>query len=82
MSAAAAAAAGGGGSAKVTVSSPSGNPAALLSLAEQLDQQAESVTTLGTTVDRTTVGIAHQADWTGTAADSYTAFCNATSTHR
>jgi hypothetical protein len=76
----AAAAAGGGGSTKVTVSSPSGNAAALISLAEQLDQHADNVTTLGTTVEQTTSGIARQAEWTGTAAAGYTTFCNATST--
>jgi uncharacterized protein YukE len=77
---AASAAGGGSGPTKVTISSPSGNPAALISLADQLDQHADSVTTLGTTVEQTTSGIAHQAEWTGTAAASYTTFCNATST--
>jgi len=70
----------GGGSAAVTVSAPSGDAAALLSLAEQLDQHANDVTALGTTVGRTTIGICQQAEWTGDAATGYTAFCNDTAT--
>ena len=70
----------GGGSATVTVAAPSGDAAALLSLAEQLDQHANDVTALGTTVGRTTVGICQQAEWTGDAATGYTTFCNDTAT--
>ena len=76
----AAAATDGGGSATVTVSGPSGNASALLSLAQQLDQHANDVTALGTSVNRTTAGICEQADWTGDAANGYTSFCTATAT--
>jgi uncharacterized protein YukE len=72
-----AAAPGGGGS--VTVSSPSGDAAALLSLAADLDKHANDVTALGSTITRTTAGIREQANWTGTAADGYTGFCTAAS---
>jgi uncharacterized protein YukE len=69
-----------GGTAAVTVSAPLGDPSALLSLAQQLDQHADDVTTLGTTVEQTTSGIARRAGWTGQAAESYSTFCGATAT--
>jgi hypothetical protein len=69
-----------GGSGNVTVSAPSGDAAALLSLAAALDQHASDFTALGSTITRTTTSIREQANWTGTAADGYTGFCGATST--
>jgi uncharacterized protein YukE len=70
----------GGGSSDVTVSVPSGDAGALLTLAAQLDQHASDVTALSSTIDSTTARIREQANWTGTAADGYTTFSTATST--
>jgi uncharacterized protein YukE len=69
-----------GGTAAVTVSAPLGDASALLSLALQLDGHAHDITALGTTIEQTTSGVAHQAEWTGQAAEGYTTFCGATAT--
>lgn len=58
----------------VEISAPSGDPAALLALADQLDQQAGSVGDFGANLGNTTAGIRSSANWTGTASDAYQTF--------
>jgi uncharacterized protein YukE len=70
----------GGAGGTVTISGPSGNAQALLSLAAELDAHAGTMSALGSTIKRTTGQIAQSAEWTGAAADAYTAFCGGTST--
>ena len=69
-----------GGGGTVTVSGPTGNAQALLSLAAELDAHAGSMSDLGTTIRQTANGILHGAEWSGAAADAYTAFCGGTAT--
>lgn len=70
----------GGGGATITVSVPSGDASALIGLADELDSRAESLSSLSSTLDRTTTSIAQQADWTGSAASAYEAFAQSTAT--
>lgn len=63
----------------VTINGPSGDPAALMALADQLDKQAGTVGDLGANTLKTTQGIQSQANWTGPAASAYTAFTTQTS---
>lgn len=53
---------------------PGGDPAALERLAAQLDAAAAGTDGLASRTARTTADIKTNADWTGSAADSYTAF--------
>lgn len=53
---------------------PGGDPAALERLAAQLDAAASGADSLASRTARTTADIRTNADWTGTAADGYTAF--------
>jgi uncharacterized protein YukE len=53
---------------------PAGDPAALERLAAQLDAAASGTDSLASRTVRTTADIRTNADWTGTAADGYTAF--------
>lgn len=65
-------------SGEITVNAPAGDPGALLALADQLDKQADGVGDLGANLGKTTSGIRSAADWSGTAAESYTTFTGAT----
>jgi uncharacterized protein YukE len=53
---------------------PAGDPAALESLAGQLDTAAAGTDSLTSATVRVTADIKTNADWTGSAADGYTAF--------
>jgi uncharacterized protein YukE len=54
---------------------PSGDPAQLEALARQLNTIAEDLLNLGYDVGQATTSVVTRADWNGSAADAYTAFC-------
>jgi uncharacterized protein YukE len=56
------------------IAMPAGDPDALERLADQLDRTASGVDSLTSDTVRTTADIKTNADWTGDAADGYTAF--------
>ena len=57
------------------VSMPSGDPAQLEALSSQLNAIAEDLLNLGYDVGQATNSVVTRADWNGSAADAYTAFC-------
>jgi uncharacterized protein YukE len=61
-------------SGEVQINMPTGDPAALMQLADQLDQHAGKVGDLGSNTLKTTQGIQTAADWTGSAASAYGTF--------
>jgi uncharacterized protein YukE len=64
----------GGGGGNVQINAPAGDPQALMTLADQLDQHANSVGNLGASTLTTTQGIQSSANWTGSAASAYGTF--------
>lgn len=58
----------------MTLSMPGGDPAALEQLAAQLEAAAAGVDNLAASTRQVTANVRDSADWTGDAADAYTAF--------
>lgn len=63
------------GGAGGAVSMPSGDPPQLEALASQLNAIAGELLNLGYDVGLATTSVVTRADWNGSAADAYTAFC-------
>ena len=60
---------------EVVIPLPAGDPAALESWAKQLTDCADAFDSLVSETKKVTTNVADQAEWTGSAADSYRQFC-------